>query len=82
MRISTRGPPTPPYILWRGRVTRKISYLVLQYLFVALRCTPTIVVRARLDLVGWATFDGAAHVLSYGYRGSYPPQMVTLVICW
>ena len=23
--------------------------------------------RACLDLVGWATFDGAAHVLSYGY---------------
>ena len=32
--------------------------------------------RARLDLVGWATSDGAAHVLSYGYRGSYPPQLV------
>ena len=31
--------------------------------------------RARLDLVGWATSDGAAHVLSYGYRGSYPPQL-------
>ena len=28
--------------------------------------------RARLDLVGWATSDGAAHVLSYGYRGPYP----------
>ena len=24
--------------------------------------------------MGWATSDGAAHVLSYGYRGSYPPQ--------
>ena len=32
--------------------------------------------RARLDLVGWATSDGAAHVLSYGYRGSYSPQLV------
>ena len=32
--------------------------------------------RARLDLVGWATSDGAAHVLSYGYQGSYPPQLV------
>ena len=28
--------------------------------------------RARLDLVGWATSDGAAHVLSYGYQGPYP----------
>ena len=27
-----------------------------------------------LDLVDWATFDGVAHVLSYGYRGSYPPH--------
>ena len=25
--------------------------------------------RARLDLVGWATSDGAAHVFSCGYRG-------------
>ena len=32
--------------------------------------------RAHLDLVGWTTSDGAAHVLSYGYRGSYPPQLV------
>ena len=32
--------------------------------------------RACLDLVGWATSDGAAHVLSYGYRGTYPPQLV------
>ena len=32
--------------------------------------------RARLDLVGWAISDGAAHVLSYGYWGSYPPQLV------
>ena len=28
--------------------------------------------RARLDLVGWATSDGAAHVL-----GAIPPQWVT-----
>ena len=27
---------------------------------------------ARLDLVGWATPDGVAHILSYGYRGPYP----------
>ena len=27
---------------------------------------------ARLDLVGWATSDGVAHVLSCGYRGPYP----------
>ena len=26
--------------------------------------------------MGWATSDGAAHVLSCGYRGSYPPQLV------
>ena len=32
--------------------------------------------RARLDLVGWATSDGAAYVLSCGYRGSYPPRLV------
>ena len=32
--------------------------------------------RACLDLVGWATSDGAAYVLSCGYRGSYPPQLV------
>ena len=31
---------------------------------------------ARLDLMGWATSDGATHVLSYGYWGSYPPQLV------
>ena len=31
---------------------------------------------ARLDLVGWATSDGAAHVLFYGYRGSYTTQLV------
>ena len=28
--------------------------------------------RARLDLVGWATSDGVAHILSCGYRGPYP----------
>ena len=28
--------------------------------------------RACLDLVGWATSDDAAHVLSCGYRGPYP----------
>ena len=39
--IRRLGTPAPPYILWRGRVTRKISYLVLQYLIVSLRCTPT-----------------------------------------
>ena len=33
--------------------------------------------RACLDLVDWATYDGAAHVLSCGYRGSYPPQLVS-----
>ena len=27
---------------------------------------------ARLDLMGWATSDGVAHVLSCGYRGPYP----------
>ena len=27
---------------------------------------------ARLDLEGWATSDGAAYVLSCGYRGPYP----------
>ena len=27
--------------------------------------------RARLDLVGQATSDGTAHVLSCGYRGPY-----------
>ena len=27
---------------------------------------------ARLDLVGWATSDGVAHVLSCGYQGPYP----------
>ena len=31
---------------------------------------------ARLDLVGWATSDGAAHVVYHGYPGSYPPQLV------
>ena len=28
--------------------------------------------RARLDLVGRATSDGAVHVLSCGYQGPYP----------
>ena len=32
--------------------------------------------RARIDLMGWATSNGAAHVLSYGYRESCPPQLV------
>ena len=27
---------------------------------------------ACLDLVGWTTSNGAAHVLSYGYQGPYP----------
>jgi hypothetical protein len=31
---------------------------------------------ARLDLVGWATSDGAAYVLRRGYPGVYPPQLV------
>ena len=30
----------------------------------------------RLRLVGWATPKGAAHVVSRGYPGSYPPQLV------
>ena len=40
---SLRGTPTSPYILWRRRVTSKVSYLVLlQYLvqLVILPCTP------------------------------------------
>ena len=32
--------------------------------------------RARLDLVGRATTDGAAHVLSWEYRGPYPQSYV------
>ena len=32
--------------------------------------------RARLDIVGRATSDGAAHVLSCGYRGPYPDKSV------
>ena len=32
--------------------------------------------RACLDLVGWATSDGAAQVVYCGYPGSYPPQLV------
>ena len=32
--------------------------------------------RAGLDLVGWATPGGAAHVVCRGYPGSYPPQLV------
>jgi len=31
--------------------------------------------RTRLDLVGWATSDGAAHVLSFGYRGHTPTSL-------
>jgi hypothetical protein len=31
---------------------------------------------ACLDLVGWATSDGAGHVFSCGYRGVIPPQLV------
>ena len=31
---------------------------------------------SSLDLVGWTSPGGAAHVLSYGYRGSYPPKLV------
>ena len=30
---------------------------------------------ARLDLMGWATSDGAAHVLYYGYRGVISPTV-------
>ena len=29
-----------------------------------------------LRLVGWTTPGGAAHVVCYGYPGSYPPQLV------
>ena len=36
--------------------------------------------RARLDLVGWATSDGAAHVLSCGYRGPYPHNNLVQVM--
>ena len=27
-----------------------------------------------LDLMGWTSPGAVAHVLSYGYRGSYPPH--------
>ena len=36
--------------------------------------------RARLDLVGWVTSDGAAHVLSCGYWGPYPHTYPSLAI--
>ena len=34
--------------------------------------------RARLDLVGWATSDGVAHVLSCGYWWPYPHSIPLL----
>ena len=47
----SRGYPRPSlYILWRNRVTSKVSYLI-QYL-VALRCTPTSVMRRTSSSCG------------------------------
>jgi hypothetical protein len=56
---------------------RKVFYLVLEYLINHIFLWPygargAVSYVTRLDLVGWATSDGAAHVLSCGYRGSYP----------
>ena len=66
------GDPCPSlYALEEYGYKESILFGTIQYLAMhADQC------RARLDLVGWATSDGATHVLSCGYRGSYPPQLV------
>ena len=66
--MQTRAPL--PLLIYSGGVGLQGKYPIgtIQYLVVHVdQC------RARLDLVGWATYDSVAHVLSYGYRGVYPP---------
>ena len=58
-----QGTPASPYILWRGRVTRKVSYLVLYNI---LRCTSTSAVHV---LILWAGPPLIVQPMS-----SYPPQ--------
>ena len=69
--MSTRGPL--PLLIYSGGVGLQEKYHIWYYTISygarqPVSCTPY--------LVGWVTSDGAAHVLSYGYRGSYPPQLV------
>ena len=66
--MSIRG--SLPLLIYSGGVGLQGKYPIfgtIQYLAVHVdQC------RARLDLMGWATSDGAAYVLSCGYRGPYP----------
>ena len=62
--LATRGPL--PLLIYSGGVGLQGKYPISYY---TMACGAR---RARLDLVGWATSDGAAHVLLCGYRGSYP----------
>ena len=59
--LSSRG-PLPLLIYYEG-IELQVKYSILvQYLIVALRCTPTSVVRRRLHLVDRTTSDSAAHI--------------------
>ena len=67
MSMSIRGPL--PLLIYSGGVGLQGKYSIW---YNTIACSARRVGRARLDLVGWATSDGAAHVLSCGYWGSYP----------
>ena len=61
MEISTRGPL--PLLIYSGGAGLQVKYHIWYY---TMSCGAR---RARLDLVGRATSDGAAHVL-----GAIPPH--------
>ena len=65
--MSTRGPL--PLLIYSGGVGLQESSLFGTVQYLAAHAEQR---RARLDLVGWATSDSAAHVLSCEYRGRTP----------
>ena len=62
--MLSRGPL--PLLIYSGGAGLSILFGTIQCLAVHVEQR-----RARLDLLGWATSDGAAHVL-----GAIPPQLV------
>jgi hypothetical protein len=63
--MITRGPLS--LLIYSGEIGYKKNIL-----FGTIGARRPVSCISRLDLVGWVTSDGATHVLSCGYRGSYP----------
>ena len=63
--MSSRGPL--PLLIYSGGAGLQVKYPIWYY---TMSCGAR---RARLDLVGWVTSDGATHVVCRGYPRAIPP---------